>query len=366
MQIKTKKEPLLKIAQSLQNVISNKTTLPVLANFLIETQKDKIYLAATDLDMGISLILPVEIMEEGSITIPARKFADIIRDIPEGDVLITAKKNNSISIESQKCFFRLMGLPKEEFPKLPRLIEKERVTLSQGTLKTMLNLTSFAVSSDETRYVLNGVLLVIKDNKLRVVATDGRRLAIMERGLETPCDFTREAVVPLKAIQELIRNLQDTGEVTIIFGKNQISFQIADITIISRLIEGQFPDYEKVLPAEESGCKIAIDREKFLWAVKRVALVTSPNSQSIKIDLFKDKMVFSKNCPETGEAREEIDIAYQGEEFSIGFNPQYLIDVLKSLTQETVSFELTVPEKPGVIRAEDNYVYIVLPMQFTS
>lgn len=364
MQIKTNKEPLFKTTQLLQNVISNKTTLPVLANFLMETQKDKIYLAATDLDMGISLILPVEILEEGSITIPAKKFADIIRDIPDGDVQITAKKNHSISIESQKCFFRLMGLPKEEFPKLPRLMEKERVTLSQSTLKTMLNLTSFAVSSDETRYILSGVLLVIKDNKLRVVATDGRRLAMMERVLETPCDFVKEVIVPLKAIQELIRNLKDTGEVTIIFGKNQISFQIEDVTIISRLVEGQFPDYEKILPAEESKCKIVIDREKFLWAVKRVALVTSPNSQSIKIDLLKDKMVFSKNCPETGEAREEIDVAYQGEEFSIGFNPQYLIDVLKSLTQETVGFELTVPEKPGVIRGEDNYIYIVLPMQF--
>ncbi|MFH1244999.1 MAG: DNA polymerase III subunit beta [Candidatus Omnitrophota bacterium] len=365
MKIKTTKEPLLKTAQILQNVISNKTTLPVLANFLMETQKDKIYLAATDLDMGISFNLPVEILEEGSITIPAKKFSDIVRDIPEGDIQITIKKNNSISIESQRCFFRLMGLPKEEFPKLPRLLDRERIVLTQHVLKNMLSLTSFAVSSDETRYTLTGVLFVVKDNKLRLVATDGRRLALMEKALDIPCGFSKEAIVPLKAIQELARNLKDTGDVTIIFGKNQISFQFEDITIISRLIEGQFPDYEKVIPKEESKYKININRERFLWAVKRVALLTSPNSQSIKLDLFKDKLVFSKNCAETGEAREELDIEYQGAEFSIGFNPQYLIDVLKSIPHQTVGFELTVPESPGVIRTEDNYIYIVLPMQFS-
>ncbi len=364
MKIKTEKEPLSKAIQAFQNIISTKATLPILSNFLIETQKDKIHMVATDLDVGISLNLPVEIIEEGSITVPAKRFSDIVRELPEGQIDITVRKNNSISIESQRCFFKLMGLPKEEFPKLPKLHEKESITLNQQLLKNMLNLTSFAVSRDETRYILNGVLLVAKGKGIRFVATDGRRLALIEKELESPGEFKKEVIIPIKAVQELIRNLQDEGLVKITFGENQISFQFDSMVLVSRLIEGQFPDYEQVIPKEGKD-KIAIDREKFLWAAKRVSILTSPDSQSIKLDLFKDKLIFSKNSPDMGEAKEEIDIQHKGEEVSVGFNPQYLIDVLKSLKEEAVSLELTGPESPGIIRAQENYIYIVLPMQLS-
>ena len=364
MKIKTEKEPLVKAIQTFQNVISTKATLPILSNFLMETQKGKIHMAATDLDVGISLSLPVEIAEEGSITIPAKRFFDIVRDLPEGQIDITVRKNNSISIETQKCFFKLMGLPKEEFPKLPKLHEKESITLDQQLLKNMLTLTHFAVSREETRYILNGVLFVAKGKSIKLVATDGRRLALIEKALELPGDFKKEVIVPVKAIQELIRNLQDEGEVKIAFGENQISFQFDNMVLVSRLIEGQFPNYEQVIPKEGKD-KIRIDREKFLGAAKRVSILTSPDSQSIKIDLFKDKLIFSKNSPDMGEAREEIDIEHKGQEFSVGFNPQYLIEALKNLKDQDISLELTGPESPGVIRAEGNYVYIVLPMQLS-
>lgn len=365
MKFKITKEPLLKAIQTLQNVISAKATLPILSNFLIETQKGKIHMAATDLDVGISLnISPLTINEEGSITVPAKRFFDIVKDLPMGEINITVRKNNSISIESQKCFFRLMGLPKEEFPKLPKMHEKESITLNQQLLKNMLSLTSFAVSHDETRYILNGVLFVAKGKSIRFVATDGRRLALIEKELQMPQELKKEVIVPTKAIQELVRNLEEEGMVKIIFGENQISFQFNDITLVSRLIEGQFPDYEQVIPKEGKG-KIMIEREKLLGATKRVAILTSPDSQSIKIDLFKDKLIFFKNSPDMGEAKEEIDVDHKGQEFSVGFNPQYLIDALKSLRDQQVSLELTGPESPGIIRAQENYVYIVLPMQLS-
>ena len=364
MKIKTNKEPLLKAIQMLQNVISTKATLPILSNLLMETQKDKVYMAATDLDVGISLHMPVEIVEEGNITVPAKKFTDIVRDFPEGLIDISVRKNNSISIESQKCLFRLMGLPKEEFPKIPKLHEKESITLEQQLLKNMLNLTSFAVSRDETRYIVNGVLFVVKPKSVKLVATDGRRLALIEKKLQPPCEFKKEVIVPTKAIQELTRNLKDEGTVKIVFGENQISFQFDNIIIVSRLIEGQFPSYEQVIP-KESKDKIVITREKFLWAAKRVSLLTTPDSQSIKIDVLKNKLIFLKTSPDMGEAKEEIDIDYKGEGFSVGFNPQYLIDVLKNLKDQDVSLELTGPESPGIIRAQDDYIYIVLPMQLS-
>ncbi|MBN3038754.1 MAG: DNA polymerase III subunit beta [Candidatus Omnitrophica bacterium] len=364
MKIVTEKNSLLKSIQTLQTAISSKTTLPILSNFLIETQKGKVHMAATDLDVGISLSIPVDIIEEGGITIPAKRFVDIIRDLPDGKIDINVRKNNAISIESQKCFFKLMGLPKEEFPKLPKLQDKESFATEQQLLKNMLNLTAFAVSHDETKYILNGVLFAVKGKKIRLVATDGRRLALIEKDLTQNTDLKREVIVPIKAIQELMRNLGDEGTVKVVFSENQISFQFDNIMLISRLIEGQFPNYEQVIPKEGKD-KIVVDRETFLWAAKRVSNLTSPDSQSIKIDLFKDKLIFSKNSPDMGEAKEEIDIEHKGDEFSVGFNPDYLIDALKSLKDQSVSLELTGPESPGIIRAQDNYVYIVLPMQLT-
>jgi DNA polymerase-3 subunit beta len=365
MKIKTAKEPLLKAIQILQGVISSKATLPILSNILIEAQNSKLHMVATDLDVGISLdFSPKEVIEEGSITVPAKRLFDIVRDLPEAEIEIVVRKNNSISLESERCFFKLMGLPKEEFPKLPELPDKESISLNQGLLKNMLNLTSFAVSHDETRYILNGVLLVAKDNHIKLVATDGRRLALIEKQLQLPAEFKKEAIIPTKAIHELTRNLTEEGLVKIVFGEKQISFQFDNIVIISRLIEGQFPNYEQVIPKEGKD-KISLDRERFLWATKRTAILTSADSQSIKIDLFKDKLIFSKNSPDMGEAKEEVDIEHKGGEFSVGFNPQYLIEVLKNLKGQKVSFELTGPENPGVIRAEGRYIYIVLPMQLS-
>lgn len=365
MKIKTEKESLLKAIQVLQNIISTKASLPVLSNILIETSKNKLHLAATDLEVGISLTLNTEeILEEGGITIPAKRFFDIIKDLPPGKLEVAVKKNNSIAIETQKCFFRLMGLPKEEFPKLPKLHEKESIVIKQQFLKNMLQLTAFAVSHDETRYILNGVLFVLKGKSLRLVATDGRRLALIEKELDGPTELKKEVIVPTKAINELMRNLQDQGEVKIIFADNQISFQFDNIVLVSRLIEGQFPNYEQVVP-KESKEKIVIPRETFLGATKRAAILTSADSQSIKLDLFKDKLIFSKNSPDMGEAKEEVDVEHKGKEFSVGFNPQYLIDVLKNLKDEKISLELTGAESPGVIRAEEGYVYIVLPMQLS-
>jgi len=362
MRIKTEKGPLLKAIQVLQNTVSTKTTLPILSNLLIETQKGKVHMAATDLDVGISLNIEVEIIEEGGITVPAKRFFDIIRDLPEGTVDIAARKNNSISIESGKCFFKLMGLPREEFPKLSKPHEKESIVLEQSLLRNMLNLTSFAVSRDETRYILNGVLFVVKGKDIKLVATDGRRLAMIKKELDSAAEFKKDVIVPIKAIQELTRNLSDEGTIKVSFAENQISFQFGNTTLISRLIEGQFPNYEQVVPKEGKN-KIVLGRERLLWAAKRVSNLTSADSQSIKIDLFKDKLIFFKNSPNMGEAKEEVEIKHKGSEFSVGFNPHYLIDALKSLKDPEVSLELSGPESPGIIRAKDNYVYIVLPMQ---
>ena len=361
MKFKAKKEDLLKGIQTVQNIITPKAALPILANILIETLDDKVRLSATDLDIGISCVIPVQTQEAGAITIPAKRFGEIIRDLPSDSVNISTKKNNSMAVETESCQFKIMGLPREEFPKLPEFQNKEVIKIEQATLKQMLGLTHFAVSFDETRYILNGILFQNDKNNLTLVATDGKRLAIAERKIKQDVDKDVRIIVPIKTIHELTRNLKDDGDISLILGNNQALFDLNGVVVISRLIEGEFPDYKQVIPPVSENVMKA-GREEFLLAVKRAALLSTPDYQAVKLELFKDKLVISKSTPDIGESREEVSVEYKGKEMAIGFNPNYLTDVLKNLSDAQVEFELIDGEKPGVIRVE-GYVYIVLPMR---
>ena len=363
MKIKILKEDLLNGLQTVQSVVSVKTTLPILMNILLKTSdKERIKLTATDLDSGISCLVKCEVLEEGSITIPAKKALDIVKELPDQPITITAKKNNMVTIECGRSFFKIIGLPETEFPELPSFKDCESIKIPQQLFKEMINMTCFAVSRDEARYILNGIYLII-DNDIRMVATDGRRLACITRDFpQQKPETQKKVVIPGKTVNELIRTLTETGEVEILFSNNQIIFQLQDTVIISRLIEGEYPDYTQVIPKEVDN-KINIDKEDFLSATRRAGLLTSKSSQAVSINMSKNKMIISKNSPELGEVKEEIDVKYPGNELNIGFNPSYITDVLKNIKEENITLELISPEKPGVIRTKDRYVYVVLPMQ---
>jgi len=364
MKLEGNKDVLLKGLSIVQNAVSVRSTLPILSNILLEAKKDTLVITGTDLDIGITTTVSAKITTSGSITVPAKKFLDIIKELPDSMVTIGVRKNNMVHITCENSQFKIMGIPKDDFPKLPEFKNKDSVALSQPLFKTMLNMTSFAISRDETRYILNGAYIVIKKNFIRIVATDGRRLALIEREIELPQNIDKKAILPVKTVQELQRNLKDEGDVSILFAGNQIMFSLGESIIISRLIEGEFPDYEQVIP-KESKEKVVIDREKFLLATKRASLLASQDSQAIKIDFEKGKMIISKHSPDIGEAREEVDVDYNGSPISMGFNPAYLVDVLKNLNEQSIDFELQNAEKPGVIRTKDKYTYVVLPMQLT-
>ncbi|MFH1201477.1 MAG: DNA polymerase III subunit beta [Candidatus Omnitrophota bacterium] len=362
MRVEISKEDLLKGIQVIQNVINPRSTLPILSNILMETQKENsLKLISTDLDIGIATILPIEVQEAGSITVPAKKFADIIKELPDDIVNIAVKKNNIVNITSRTCQFKLMGLPKEEFPKLADFQDQHPIELEQGVIKEMLELVYFAASTDETRYVLNGILMEIKDKVLKFVATDGRRLAIVKRNLATVFPKDTSVIIPVKTAQELNRNLGEEGLLQFFLGENQVLFKMGATSITSRLIEGEFPDYNSVIPQPVDN-KVKLNRQGFLLALRRASLLSTLDYQAVKLELFKNKMVISKSTPDLGESREELDVEYAGKELIIGFNPYYIMDVLKSLASEIVAFEITDSDKPGAIRSQD-YIYIVLPMR---
>ncbi len=365
MKVKVSRESLLKGIQTTYPVVPNRSTLPILSHLLLETHKDALHLIGTDLELGISSTIPAEVQEEGAVAVPAKRLHDLIKELPNIDLSLTAKKNHQMTLECDRALFKIMGLPKEEFPRLPRLENQDSLIIDQGVLQTMLSLTAFAVSHDESRYVLTGILLISKGNWLRLVATDGRRLALIQREALTPSKNDHQAVVPFKAINELHRLLGDGQTVKISLKENQISFDLGNTQIISRLIEGKFPNYEQVIP-QESPQKLSISRESLLLAARRISLWTTQDSPSIRFDLKPNQLIVSKQTPEVGEAHEELQADYKGSEFSIGFNPTYLVDVLKTLPDGEVEMELPGPDRPGVIRTKDHYLYIVLPMQLSS
>lgn len=363
MKVKVNKGVLLSGLQIVQNVIISKSSLPILSNVLIETQQGGLRLTATDLDIGITCVIPVDVQETGAVTVTAKRFSDIIKELPGEFAQITTKKNNQVNIEAELCQFKVMGLAREEFPKLPEFKDKDVVRLDQGELKEMLRLTSFSVSLDESRYILNGILFKINKNSVTLVATDGKRLAVVEKSLVSGINKDVSIIIPIKTIHELNRNLKEEGELSLVLGGNQVLFELGSVTVISRLIEGEFPDYKQVVPPVSEN-KMHVNRDTFLLAVRRAALLSTPDYQAVKLEIFKDKLVVSKSTPDIGESHEEVEICYQGKEMIIGFNPNYLADVLKNLGGESVSLELTDSEKPGVIRLS-GYTYIVLPMRLS-
>jgi len=369
MKVSVLKGDLLNGIQSVQNIVSSKINLPILTNILIETHNNQLRLVATDLDIGISCLIPVNILEEGGITLPAKRFADIIKELPDDQITISAKKNDTVEIDCLNCRFKIMGVSKEEFPKLPEFKDKEAIYIEQSLLKDMLYLTSFAVSHEESRYILNGILFELKNSVLKLVATDGRRLAFIEKKLPKETKKEVTAIIPIKAVQEIIRNLKEDGGLSIVVSENQILFEVNNVLIVSRIIEGEFPNYGQVIP-KPSDKRMVVDREQFLASIRRANLLSTPDSQAIKFEIFpsrggsstQGKIAISKTTPDIGEHREELSIQYQGKELIIGFNPHYLIDVLKNLKQSEIGLEFTDADKPGVIRLED-YVYLVLPMR---
>ncbi|OGX05752.1 MAG: DNA polymerase III subunit beta [Omnitrophica WOR_2 bacterium GWA2_47_8] len=362
MKIKMSKDELMIGIQTVQNVVSVKTTLPILSNILVETVKnDQLKLNSTDLDLGISCGIAVDVLEEGAITIPAKRFSDIVREMPSGDIVISTKKNNQIDIEGNRCRFKLIGLPKDEFPKFPEFKDKEVITLDQEVLKEMIRMTSFAVSHEESRYVLNGILFEIADDSLSLVASDGRRLAKITKKLDSPIKKEAAVIIPLKAIQEINRNLKDEGELSLVVSTNQALFDINGVLIATRIIEGEYPNYNQVIPKPIQQ-KVRITTQDILDAVKRAHLLSTPDFQAVKLEVFKDKMVVSKITPEIGESREEIAIEYGGPELMVGVNPQFLLDVLKNINELTIEFELLGADKQLVMRLKD-YIYVAMPMR---
>lgn len=371
MKVICSKTDLFRGIQTVQNIISAKTTLPILSHLLLETKENQLRLVSTDLETGIACLVPAEVLEPGGIAVPARKIGEIVRDLPETGVHLDVKEG-VITINCQKGVFKIAGLERDDFPELPQPKEDKSFTLRRGVLKEMLKKTSFAVSRDETRRALTGIFFIIEEGKLKLVATDGRRLACIERKVEIPPGVEGEVIVSFKASNEVF-HLLDEGEkkIKIVLGENQIAFYLDDTKLISRLIEGHFPEYHKVIPKKPKE-KVVLTREPFLLALRRVSVLTSEKFSSVRLDVSKNKILLTTTAPEIGDAKEELDLDYKGGEISVAFNPVYMLDFLKNEEEEKICLELTDALNPGLMRPvisdkerseEEKHLYVIMPMK---
>ena len=362
MKFTLSRDKLLEGLQQVQSVVSTRTTLPILSNILIKAQKSGLTMTATDLDVGVQGFIEAEVETTGGSTLPAKRFFSIIRELPANDVRIEIDSKNIASIRSGQYVSKIVGLPENEFPPLPKFDESRTFTLKQAELKDGLKRTAYAISTDETRYVLNGVLCAFKDNKLTLVATDGRRLALMDIEAEITAEQEVSLIVPAKAVNELQRLLKDEGDVTIKVGQNQIAFELNNALLVSKLIEGNYPNYRQVIPSETKE-RVTLERESFHNAVRRVALLTSEKSNSIKLVLTKNNLDVVANSPEIGEAKETIAVKYSGKEFTIAFNPELLMAPLRNLVDDEIYLDLIDEMSPGLIRTKGPFLYVLMPMR---
>jgi DNA polymerase-3 subunit beta len=354
--------------QTVQPAISIRSTLPVLGNILFEASDQGLRLSATDLEVGIRTWIKADIIEKGAITIPAKILADFLRTLEDDrEVKLEVSDNNKIEIRSGRDRLSITGLPKEDYPVLPEFDETKAVTIPRLTIREMFKKTMFAASSDETRYVLNGVHIIVDQGKATAVATDGRRLAYIQRPIPGK-ELQIKVIIPTKAVQELMRLVSDEKSnsdiLKVSFTDNQASFSDGSTVILSRLIEGHFPNFEQVIPKSRE-IQLRLNRLNFLSSVTRVAVGTLERGGSIKLTLVKGSLRIQASAQGRVEVESELATNYEGNDLEVAFNPLYLIDVLKALEQTEVVLELTTALNPGVVRpAEDEaYRYVMMPMK---
>lgn len=365
MKFRISKEAFLDGLQKVQHVVSSRTTLPILSNVLLVAKDGRIQFTTTDLDVGITGSVEAQIEKEGATTLPAKRLVSIIRELPSSEVEVSVDAKNHASIRSGPSFFKIIGLSETEFPPLPDFEGAKVFKIPQQTLRDGLKKTSYAISTDETRYVLNGIFASFRDGKLTLVATDGRRLAMVDADLEFPASHETDIIIPTKAVQELQRLLGDSGEVIVKLSDSQISFAVGDSLLASKLIEGNYPNYRQVIPGD-SNERVVISREALLETVRRVSLLSSDKSNSVKLVFSENHIEVTANSPDVGEAQESMDVIYQGPPMQIAFNPEFLQAPLRNLDTTDIYLDLIDEMSPGVLRIEGTFLYVLMPMRVTN
>jgi DNA polymerase-3 subunit beta len=369
MNFTIEKEVFLKGLARIQGIVEKRNTIPVLSNVLLEGIDGELRLTATDLEVGMQSTYSANIRRPGKVTVSAKKLYEIIKELPDTEISFNAKDNCWIEVECGKALFNIVGLSADEFPNFPKPEQAQFLTLNSSLCKEMIEKTFFAVSQDESKYNLNGIFCQVQEgtNLLRLVATDGHRLSMIDKDIEVSesSELSKGVILPRKGILEL-KKLAEEGEgnLQIGFMDNNAVISKDRTVIIMRLVDGEFPDYSRVIPkANEQQATIKVDT--FLHALRRMIILSSEKSRGVKMNFKNDLLVVSSSNPELGDAREELDIEYQGPDLAVGFNARYLLDILQVQDQDKIFMILKDNLSPGLIKPadDDGYLAVVMPMR---
>jgi DNA polymerase-3 subunit beta len=374
MELKIAAQELAKALGRSQGIVEKKSTMPILSHVLLEAKKGtELHVSATDLDLAVSSEHGCEVLKDGALAVSARHLYELVRSLPEQQVLLKRAANNYLEVKSGPSEFRIVGLPAEDFPALPKFERVPFVQVDPAALLDMIERTAFAVSTDETRYNLNGVFFEPSAEVVRMVATDGHRLSLAERKIPGDFALKRGVILPKKGLSELRRLLseavesgEEKPEAKLGFVENSAIFRRPGVVLVMRLIEGMFPDYRQVIP--KGGEKVlSVGRQRFLDTLRRISLLSSDKAHAVKLDLGKGVLKVLSQNPDLGDAKEDVPVEYAGEPLKIGFNARYLIDVLGAVRSDDVALELADDLSPGVLRgggeADAGFTAVVMPMR---
>jgi DNA polymerase-3 subunit beta len=369
MELVVRKNDLLRELQLFQGIVERKNTIPILANVLMEAKGDQVSFLATDLEVGLRSKCSASVAKGGALTLPAKKFYEIVKSLPETDIRI-AEDKGGVKVAADRFDSRMQTLPREDFPTLPEAGSTPTATLSRASLKEMVSKTQFAITGEDTRYFLNGALFVLRPDGMSLVATDGHRLALVNtprEGKGKPDDPEIKAILPKKTLGELARLLVDGDEdIRYERGENHLFFDVGGRLLISRMIDGQFPAYERVIP-KGNDKHIEFERDRLTNAVKRVALLSNERSRAVKFQIDEGKVDVTSSSPDLGEAKETLPVEYTGASMQICFNAQYVLDFLAAVTTDVVALDLKDEVSQAVMKpvgAEGyDYTYVIMPMR---
>ena len=364
MQFSAEREALLTALQSIIGVIERRQTMPVLANVLLVGSDNNLALTASDTEVELVARIPVELAESGEITVPGRKLLEIVRTLPEGAKITLNSDGDKATVRSGKSRFTLAILPASDFPTLEDIKVQQDIRLPQQELKKLIDRTYFAMAQQDVRYYLNGMLIEMDNKALRAVATDGHRLAMAQADVAGAVSTSLQVIVPRKAILELQRLISGDGDVEIWIGQNHIRIQFGHIRFTSKLIDGRFPDYTRVVPSRPSKL-IEVDREILKAALQRTAILSNEKFRGIRLWVKPGSLVLQAHNPEQEEAEEEIDLNYTGEAIEIGFNVNYLLDALAAIDGSVVELGLSDSNSSCLLRqpGSEHCKYVVMPMR---
>ncbi len=375
MKFKINKEHFSTGLRQVTNIVSAKPQMAVLGNVLIKAENDRVMLTSTNLDLGIRCAIKADVEAEGDITLPAKKLASLIAAMPQQEVTVESSDGQTARIRSGRTDIkRFNGLKAEDFPALPSFVDQHSYELGPQELMNMLRSVSYAQSTDENRYILNSVFFNFAEGKLTLVATDGRRLALIWREMPISQEDEGSIILPAKTVAELSKLLAQGQKVKISFSERQVAFDIevnedsaenglaGSIYLVSKIVEGNYPNYKQVIP-KEAEQRIKVERELMLETVQRVALMTNDKNNSVRLKIADNCLEISGQSAEYGEAREPIEVEYSGPEVQIGFNPEFLLSPLRNVSKDEVYFEFKDEMSPGVFKTLDNFLCVVMPLR---